>query len=56
MFANTPRLDEVPTPIWIALGLLAFLSLVAPGSSGFCLGRLERMHHGMLWIWLRPWE
>lgn len=25
MFANTPRLDEVPTPIWIALGLLAFL-------------------------------
>ena len=25
MFANTPRLDEVPTPIWIALGLLVFL-------------------------------
>jgi hypothetical protein len=25
MFTNTPRLDEVPTPIWIALGLLGFL-------------------------------
>jgi hypothetical protein len=25
MFANTPRLEEVPAPIWIALGLLAFL-------------------------------
>ena len=25
MFINTPRLDEVPTPMWIALGVLAFL-------------------------------
>jgi uncharacterized protein DUF2852 len=25
MFANTPRLEDVPAPIWIALGLLAFL-------------------------------
>jgi hypothetical protein len=25
MFTNTPRLEEVPAPIWIALGLLAFL-------------------------------
>jgi hypothetical protein len=25
MFSNTPRLDGVPAPIWIALGLLAFL-------------------------------
>ena len=25
MFTNTPSLEEVPAPIWIALGLLAFL-------------------------------
>jgi hypothetical protein len=25
MFTNTPRLDEVPTPMWIVLGLVAFL-------------------------------
>jgi hypothetical protein len=25
MFTNTPRLEEVPAPIWIAVGLLAFL-------------------------------
>jgi hypothetical protein len=25
MFINTPSLDEVPAPIWIALGLPAFL-------------------------------
>jgi hypothetical protein len=25
MFTNTPRLDEVPASMWIALGLLAFL-------------------------------
>lgn len=26
MFTNTPRLEEVPAPIWIALALLAFLA------------------------------
>jgi hypothetical protein len=36
MFTNTPRHDEVPAPIWIALGLVAFLvwwplGALAPG-------------------------